>query len=204
MKGPGRTPKGSARRDQILDVAIEQLVAHGPAEFSLRAVASAAGIRLGNLQYYFATRGELVGAVLDRKLNHELARVEALLGAPTIDDPPDEARLMAIIDLILADQSDRQTVVLFQDLWALAARDPEISAVVRAFYARYQDQVTAVIMLLRPGLNPAVATRSARLTLSLIEGASLFRSGTIGEPGDVEFDQLLKITVLRLLTGEHG
>ena len=60
MSTRGASRKGQERSEAILDAAERLLVDEGHAALSLRGVAQRAGIRLGNLQYYFATREEIV------------------------------------------------------------------------------------------------------------------------------------------------
>ena len=49
----GAYKKGKDTRNQILNVARDLLIDEGYHNFSLRKVAEHAGIRVGNLQYYF-------------------------------------------------------------------------------------------------------------------------------------------------------
>ncbi len=117
------TAKGSARRAALLDAAEATLVGGGHAALSLRAVAEAAGVRLGHLQYYFPTRDSLLEAVLDRLLSSSLDRLTASVpglgsGRQWSSQPPER-----LIDLLLAEQNDPDLVRVFAELWALAARD---------------------------------------------------------------------------------
>ncbi|MFE0013149.1 TetR/AcrR family transcriptional regulator, partial [Streptomyces erythrochromogenes] len=68
------TPKGHQRRAALLDAAEHVLGSAGGAELTMRAVADAAGVRLGHLQYYFPARSDLLAALLDRILTASLAR----------------------------------------------------------------------------------------------------------------------------------
>lgn len=71
-----RSPKGAARRQQILDRAIEVFATHGDAGTSLRAIAEAIGVSHGALLHYFHSRETLLIEVLrenDRRDNGEPA-----------------------------------------------------------------------------------------------------------------------------------
>ncbi|MFE2729273.1 TetR/AcrR family transcriptional regulator [Kitasatospora sp. NPDC059327] len=190
--------KGEQRRAQLLDAAEELLVTAGGTELSMRAVAAAAGVRLGHLQYYFPTHAALVAAVLDRVLNRSAERLAPLLApigptapvapigptAPTNDRAGDEAAEQ-LVRALLAEQEDARLVRLFAELWALAARDEAVAGSVRAFYADYRTQVAAFLAGRRPDLPAAVVQGRAQVFLMLVEGAALFRSGLAGvrEPG---------------------
>src|SRR5216117_1116892 len=47
-------------RDQIIHAAAESLLENGYSGTSVRAIASRAGVAIGNLQYYFPTKSELL------------------------------------------------------------------------------------------------------------------------------------------------
>ena len=74
-----RSPKGIARRQQILDRAIEVFAAKGPDGTSLRAIAEAIGVSHGALLHYFDSRETLLIAVMQE---NEQRRV----GAPPEDN----------------------------------------------------------------------------------------------------------------------
>lgn len=64
----------SATRSALLNAAVESLLARGLAGTSTRAVADAAGVSQGALQYHFATKAELIDAALSEELTGTLAR----------------------------------------------------------------------------------------------------------------------------------
>src|SRR5687768_1274135 len=57
-------PKGQTRETEILAAARELLAGEIGEQFTLRNVADQVGMRLSHLQYYFATKGDLVRALL--------------------------------------------------------------------------------------------------------------------------------------------
>lgn len=170
------TVKGAARRAAIIDSAAAILASEGHAALSLRAVAAATGIRLGNLQYYFATRADLVAALLDRQLDAALHRLGDIL-APPVDAG-------AVVDALLAEQCDRALVAIFYELWAMAAHDEAVAAAVRSFYRRYAELVAGVVVAACPAVGAEAARGRARAFVALLEGASLLRSGVAGAPDD--------------------
>ena len=61
MTGSQVTTDGTAgAREQIVRAAAESLLENGYAGTSVRAIASRAGVAIGNLQYYFPTKSELL------------------------------------------------------------------------------------------------------------------------------------------------
>ncbi|WP_328953258.1 TetR/AcrR family transcriptional regulator [Kitasatospora purpeofusca] len=190
----GRGRKGAERREALLDAAEEVLVAEGGPEWTMRAVAAAAGVRLGHLQYYFPTHAELVAAVLERVLRRSAERLAPLLSADA--DAPGAAT--GVVTTLLAEQEDARLMRLFVEVWALAARDASVAAAVRGFYRDYRDQVTAFLARRHPDLPEEERRARAGVFIMLIEGASLFRSGVAGER-DPATDEALLRTALALL-----
>ncbi|MEU3571837.1 TetR family transcriptional regulator [Kitasatospora sp. NPDC036755] len=180
----GLSGKGAQRREQLLDAAEELLVTAGGGELSMRAVAGAAGVRLGHLQHYFPTHAELVAAVLERVLGRSVERLGPLLDPAREEDAP--------LRELLAEQQDDRLVRLFAELWALAARDPSVAAAVRAFYDRYRELVACFLAERHPALTEEQRHARARVFIMLIEGASLFRSGLAGLPDPAADAELLR------------
>ncbi len=190
MSTRGASRKGQERSEAILDTAERLLVDEGHAALTLRGVAQQAGIRLGNLQYYFATREELVRALLARVLERATAKLEKRMGAaghPT-------TALDAALESLLEDQKEPASYRLFYDLWALAAREPAIATELRAFYARYVGAVEGLLSHAAPELSRAEAHARAELLVALLEGLSLFRSGTLGAPDPKVESELRRMT----------
>ncbi|MBW8484023.1 TetR/AcrR family transcriptional regulator [Actinomadura parmotrematis] len=74
-----RAPRADARRNRaiLLDVAAE-VVAEQGAQASLRDIARRAGVGMGTLYRHFATREELLGALLGARFDRLAARADAL------------------------------------------------------------------------------------------------------------------------------
>jgi AcrR family transcriptional regulator len=60
MTGAGVSVPAASARDQIVRAAAESLLETGYAGTSVRSIASRAGVAIGNLQYYFPTKSELL------------------------------------------------------------------------------------------------------------------------------------------------
>src|SRR5215467_3485639 len=89
MTGTLLTDGSANAREQIVRAAAESLLENGYAGTSVRAIASRAGVAIGNLQYYFPTKSELlVESIWDtlRKLGDmQLAAFDLLVQAPRTD-----------------------------------------------------------------------------------------------------------------------
>ncbi|RKH74530.1 TetR/AcrR family transcriptional regulator [Corallococcus aberystwythensis] len=166
--------KGTERVERILDATMEVLAEDGYAGLVLRGVAQRAGVSLGNLQYYFPTKQDVVRALLARYLEQALQRVrERMEGGGR--EPAQRLRLA--VDAILEDQDSAHACQFFAELWAMAARDSMVAGSLTVFYAGYRAGVVELLRELAPDLPPARRERRAALLVAFFEGLSLFRGG---------------------------
>ncbi|MEV6560530.1 TetR/AcrR family transcriptional regulator [Nocardia sp. NPDC051756] len=192
---PGGTGKGAQRRAELLDAAEHILSESGHGELTMRAVATAAGVRLGHLQYYFPGRADLVAAVLERTLQRSRERLTPVFASVAQPDSAEE-----LVRTLLAEQDDPQLVRVYTELWALAGHDDAVAAVLRKFYGTYRSHVADVVRAGNPDLPEAVRDARAAVFTILIEGAALFRSGIAGER-TAATDDALVATAVALLRG---
>lgn len=166
--------KGHERVERILDAAMDVLVEDGYAGLSLRGVAQRAGLSLGNLQYYFPTKQDVVRALLARYLETALRHVRERMDG---GGQQPAKRLRHALDALLEDQESPRHFQLFAELWALAARDAMVAEALGVFYAGYREGVVELLRELSPDLTPARRERRAALLVAFFEGLSLFRGG---------------------------
>lgn len=165
--------KGERRKQQILDVCVQLLVEKGYSELSFRKVAAKADIQIGNLQYHFPTRSDLIRAMLTREIDRYHAEFDAW-GADKNSQNPEDV-LSKTIDYLLADQTNQNSCIVFWELWALAAHDVDAAGLMNEYYKAYLSSMAELVIKMRPGLTRARANRVSLLIVSMIEGASLFR-----------------------------
>ncbi|MDP6344889.1 MAG: TetR/AcrR family transcriptional regulator [Alphaproteobacteria bacterium] len=80
-KGPTRGRKSEASRAQILDAAARLLRDQGYGAMTLRQIAERADIKAGSVYYHFASKDEILDAVLARGLHVVIEAVEGRLAA---------------------------------------------------------------------------------------------------------------------------
>ncbi|WP_433664841.1 TetR/AcrR family transcriptional regulator [Nocardia sp. CA-128927] len=189
----GGTDKGAQRRAELLDTAETILSESGHGELTMRAVATAAGVRVGHLQYYFPGRADLVAAVLERTLQRSLERL-----APVFASSGQLLSAEELVRVLLAEQDDPRLVRVFTELWALAGHDDGVGAVLREFYQSYRSHVADGLRTGNPELPEDLRAARAEVFMILIEGASLFRSGIAGARSEAT-DTVLVATAAALL-----
>ncbi len=156
--------KGRRKAEHILDQAAGVLTRDGYSRFSLRQVAKAAGVTLGNLQYYFPTKSELVEAMLDHVITGYLEEFNELMAE--VEGGPDE-QLAAVLSHVIRDLTNPRTTVLFPELWSMANHDPAVEQSIEAMYESYRRIVAGLI----PKINPRLTEGQVRLLTIFITSA---------------------------------
>ena len=165
--GTGRTQKGLAKREAILDAALEVFGEVGLHGASLREIAGRVGVRHQSLMHYFPPKNELLMAVLRRR-DERLRR--------HFDDEGG----MSISELIsLAEDNVRMPgVIELYNMASAEATNEEHPA--HAYYAEFYESIIASNArylkraadrgLLREGWTPETA---ARAILGMMDGLQL-------------------------------
>jgi AcrR family transcriptional regulator len=163
--------KGRAREAEIIAAAREVLANEGYEQFTLRNVAERVGMRMSHLQYYFATKGDLVRALLAQvAAEYEQKSAEILAQVP--DTPT--ARFMAWIDFLLQDCWDSRTRHFFIQLWGLAeSEDASSGELLKEFYATDIREIRQLLAELSPHLGATLLTQRATIVAGVVEGMML-------------------------------
>jgi AcrR family transcriptional regulator len=155
---------------EILDMAEVQLTRHGAEGLSVRAVAQALDISVGNLQYYFATRADLLDAIFNRQADRFRAELtEQLLnkgGDPRTD-------LLIIIDYWLGVQFDASQA-LFWHLWAISAHDDNARTTMVTVYDQLLNRIAKLLRTIHQPLTSREALQRAAAMGALIDGSGLY------------------------------
>jgi AcrR family transcriptional regulator len=133
-RGEGPSPRQIAKSDimrlRVLEATIDCLLEGVAHELSFAAIADRASISRGGVQYHFATRRDLLCAVIE----HINARRLRQFSADLAEIRPTEDLAGRIIDTHWKHLSERDFLA-YQELVLLARSDPELTA---AFAPRYQ------------------------------------------------------------------
>jgi len=138
MTGNLATDGSASARQQIVRAAAESLLENGYAGTSVRAIASRAGVAIGNLQYYFPTKSEL----LVEAWRYLTARsVEELRAACNQLDDPLEALELGVESIwdTLRKLGDMQLAAF--DLLVQAPRTDRLRAYLPELFTRYREVI---------------------------------------------------------------
>lgn len=147
-------------RNQVLDAAERIVLERGAAELTIDALAQAAGITKGGVQYCFGTKAGLIDAMVERWCHEFQAEID-FLKSPT-DDP-----IAAISGYIEATaQINKLTHARAAGMMAVLLQSPEHMETVRNWYRKH----------LQPLDLSTPEGKKARIAFMAMEGAFLLRS----------------------------
>jgi AcrR family transcriptional regulator len=167
----GGYAKGYETRELILRTALHILIEEGYRAMSMRRVATACGMKLGNLTYHYPTREDLVRELLNAVISSYEVEFAAIVHAPGV--PPEE-RLARVCGLIIDDIASKKTTRLFPELWALANHDVFVYERVHELYDRARAPIVEIVAELRPDLSEADRFDLALFISSSMEGLTIF------------------------------
>jgi AcrR family transcriptional regulator len=165
--GGVRAAQSERRRSDILK-ASRDVLAQGYADFSLRKVAAAAGVRLNTVQHHFGDLESLILATVESMVGDLLSRFRRL-GEGQHASPADD--LLVLLDEAWMAIRDIHVRTFYFEVWAMARHRPAIAELVQQRYADYRGFVAAIARRLNPGLTDTEASTLATLISSWTEGA---------------------------------
>lgn len=164
-----RSAKGGQTTAAILKAARAVFLREGHAGLSLRKVADEADMAVGNVNYYFATKRELLEAML----REELAEyVEAHIRQFEGDrDPPIEI-LLNVVSFYVSNA--RESHPFFYQMWGYAGSDPAARELIRNLYRPIGRFIYYMVKAARPDLTDRRIRQIVLQIFSLEEGIKLF------------------------------
>jgi AcrR family transcriptional regulator len=124
----------TARRDQIVDAAIVRFAANGFQATGMADVIAESGMSAGAVYRYFASKDELVRAIVDRVLAGAVARFDVWLGEQTDPDPAEAVATAVDLVATAAARGPVDVTRVAVQAWGEALRNPAVHDVVRGAY----------------------------------------------------------------------
>ena len=193
--------KGKKKAEEILAAATNILAFEGYGNFTMRRIAEKVGVRLRNVQYYFSTKDNLLQAVIEERLRHD---IESAANVIMQDGLSAEDRFLAFVDLSLEENTTPFIRGLQFELWALANNN--------ALAAKCRDHMTTVYSnfiyeLIEPlTINQSDATRrkKAVILLAMLQGFPLIEGSDVNIEYDVgDIRKLFRKEALRFVTSRE-
>jgi AcrR family transcriptional regulator len=161
--------KGEKRIELILEAAEHILIDSGYHNFSMRKVATKAGVSVGNLQYYFPSKDNLLESLLDKVIQNYLDTFDKFKGRYTAKE-----QFIKIIKSVIKDLKSRHATVFFPELWSMANHEKHISNIMDNMYGKYRTLVAGIIRDINPNLSERQAERLSIFITASLEGHTMF------------------------------
>ena len=191
------------RRNQLTDALLDITATRGLDQVSVREVASAAGVSIGAVQHYFATKDQMLVFAFRQVVERTRARlagIDAGLG-------PRRALGAALRELLPLDQARLAECRVYLAFAARAATTPALAAV-------QEETLSAIQADLERALSAAAAARNrgpgldtvleARLLLAVVDGLMFDAVSAPGTLTPADLEAALDAHLGRLLpAGDH-
>ena len=192
--GTATQQKGITRLVSILDAAREVFMEAGYGGFTMRRIASRAGITIGNLNYYYRTKEDLLQDLLEYVINDYLVEFER---RRLIAGHSPEKQLLAVLKFWIDDLGTQETTIFFPELWALGNHEPRIAELVDELYAKARLPLNELIPQINPTLTRKEAERMALYMCAAMEGLTVFVGNEKAWAGQIE--EIKRITIRNFL-----
>jgi AcrR family transcriptional regulator len=191
---PARTtPKGDARREQIVDAAIVRLAQDGFEGFRIRDVATEAKVHHATLHHHFPTKNDLVRAVVGQFIH----RFRNEIGG-SVSDVSAMVILESHVHAILAQMVQQPTMFLvLNELFMRAHRDAEVAALLEPSQDEWAAQLAGS---LGGRANAVIVERCVTLTMMTMQGMS-FALGAKGALASPDAFQRLGVSDAKRIVG---
>ena len=163
-----KSSKGEERREAIEAAARRMLLDEGYAGVSLRRIATKLGISVGNLQYYFPTKDDLVESVIIGETQKPIDLLGGIAWSPN-DAPKSIRQAVGSLLQYYASEAGR----FYAIMESLALHDARYAKLKADGYAHVLGHIEQLIGLVVPNLPADRAAGLARVLIALIDGASL-------------------------------
>ncbi|HEY2651724.1 MAG TPA: hypothetical protein VGI50_07375 [Solirubrobacteraceae bacterium] len=143
----GARPRGTARRDALLDAVIRIVAEAGADAVTHRRVAEEADLPLASTTYWFESKEQLLTAALERAVDRDIACLQGFLDRAS-ETPSDPLELAVDALLYPGDeptQALRGSLVATYALLVEAARRPALRAVTRRWTDAFQEALTPLL-----------------------------------------------------------
>jgi AcrR family transcriptional regulator len=184
----GAYAKAEVRRGQLVAAARAVLAREGMAGTTLRGVAAEAGVPLGTVHYIFATKEQLLRAVLEDVLEEISVAFRAAASSATDLDAAMRATVLDVWSQLVEADPGMQIMQYELTIWAL--RTEGMAHVARRQYELY-------LQVLTDNWNEAAARAGVTLAIPADQLARLFLAGadglilqylTLGDPEQTRAD----------------
>jgi AcrR family transcriptional regulator len=163
---PPKAERDGQRRAQIVAAARACVLLHGFHATTMAQISKQAGMSVGQIYRYFASKDAVIKAIVEHIISAQLAQV----GNDTA-----QADLPRVLAGRMFTDTHRNDHALLLEVTAEATRNPAVADIVRKADRRLHDQVVAALQKRHPGLDAADISARVEVIAVLSQGTAFRR-----------------------------
>lgn len=168
--------KASSKKGQntvaaILTAARNLVVEEGYPSLSMRAIAARCDMKVGNLTYYYASKTELLGDLVDAVIQGYVGWWDEVMADTSLSV---DQQFLTILSFIMEDLTAPETTGFFPELWARANHEKFAAEAMDYLYQLEHDMLVEMIGRVNPNLELEDKKILAVHMLSSMEGHTVF------------------------------
>ncbi len=186
------------RLAQIILAAQQAFQEDGYAGFGTRRVAGSVGITLGNLQYYFRTKEELLRAALETYVRQIIKDHTAIANQAGVGPT---RRYSELIDRVFHDINETDMPKFLIELWAFAQHEAYAAELVEEMHSEYRSAFAKIISEIHPTLTNEQWL--VRASILVVQMAGLVIANHFGKESDKDFAEFVRVTrrIMKMIIG---
>ena len=188
--GTATQQKGLSRLISILDAARDIFMDEGYSSLSMRKVASRAKISIGNLNYYYRTKEDLLRDLIDYVITPYLEEFDR--AREQAGDAP-EKQMKAVLEFWIEDLGTPETTGFFPECWALANHNPFVAELMDEMYSKAREALIELLPQINPSLTRKEVEQLALYMCASMEGLTIFAGHE--KPWHSQLSSLKKLSV---------
>jgi AcrR family transcriptional regulator len=163
--------RGKQVYPQIINAAFDVLVEHGLDAVTLVRVAEECNMKAGNLNYYFASKEDLINDLIRSIVNTYEDLTDGIRNNENLDP---EGQLREFIELVLDDMQGKETAHVFPELWAAANHNEFFRQRLYELYEGGYQFLISLIKKINPDLSREEREAIALFIQAATEGMTIF------------------------------
>jgi AcrR family transcriptional regulator len=188
--GTATQQKGLSRLLSILDSARDIFMEEGYSSLTMRKVATKANISIGNLNYYYRTKEDLLRDLLDYFITPYLEEFDR--ARQQAGESP-EKQIKAVLKFWLEDLGTPETTVFFPECWALSNHNSFVAESMDNLYSKAREPLNELIPQINPTLTQKESEQLALYMCASMEGLTMFAG--FEKPWSAQLNSLKKMSI---------
>jgi AcrR family transcriptional regulator len=188
--GTATQQKGLSRLLSILDSARDIFMEEGYSSLTMRKVATKANISIGNLNYYYRTKEDLLRDLLDYFITPYLEEFDR--ARQQAGESP-EKQIKAVLKFWLEDLGTPETTVFFPECWALSNHNSFVAELMDNLYSKAREPLNELIPQINPTLTQKESEQLALYMCASMEGLTMFAG--FEKPWSTQLSSLKKMSI---------